>query len=125
MEIGLIGNAEVKVSSENSAETMGSGELKVFATPAMVALMEKAASQSVKSYINDGESTVGTLMNIEHISATPLGMVVKAESTLLEIEGRKLVFEVKAFDECGLIGKGRHERFIINAEKFMQKTNAK
>lgn len=125
MEVGLIGKAETTASSENSAEVMGSGNLPVFATPAMVALMEKAASTSVKPFLQDVESTVGTMMNITHISATPLGMKVNAESTLTEIDGRKLVFEVKAFDEKGLIGKGTHERFIINAEKFIQKTNSK
>ncbi len=125
MEIGIRGQAETMAAKENSAKEMGSGSLAVFATPAMVALMEKAACESVQPHLKDGETTVGTLMQIEHINATPMGMTVKAESLLEEIDGRKLIFSVQAFDESGLIGKGRHERFIISAERFMEKTNGK
>ncbi len=125
MEKGITGRAESTVTVEQSAQTMGSGSLQVFATPAMVALIEKAAAESVQPHLAEGETSVGTLMNVEHLSATPIGMKVYAESVLEEIDGRKLVFTVQVFDESGLIGKGRHERFVVAAERFMQKTNAK
>lgn len=125
LEKGIKGQAETVSASENSAAVMGSGDLDVFATPAMVALMEQAASKSIVKELEPGQSTVGTLMNIRHLSATPLGMKVTAESVLEEVDRRRLVFSVKAYDEKGLIGEGAHERFIIDAEKFMYKTREK
>ena len=125
MNIGIKGRAETVVSAENTAKIMGSGDLDVFATPHMVALMENAAAVSVADELEDGMSTVGTKLEISHDAATPVGMKVWAESELIEIDRRRLVFEVKAFDECGQIGAGRHERFIINNEKFIAKANAK
>ena len=91
----------------------------------MISLMEKSAFESVQSLLEEGSGTVGTLMNIQHISATPVGMKVTAESELIAIDGRKLTFKVTAFDEVGKIGEGTHERFIINNEKFQAKTNSK
>lgn len=125
LEKGIKGYAEVTANAENSAAVVGSGDLDVFATPAMVALMEQAASKSIAKELEPGQSTVGTLMNIRHLSATPLGMKVTAESALEEIDRRRLVFSVKAYDERGLVGEGIHERFIIDAEKFMDKTREK
>lgn len=125
LEKGTKGYAEVTANAENSAAVMGSGDLDVFATPAMVALMEQAASKSIAKELEPGQSTVGTLMNIRHLSATPLGMKVTAESVLEEIDRRRLVFSVKAYDERGLVGEGIHERFIVDAEKFMDKTREK
>ncbi len=125
MEIGIKGYAETTAKIDNSAAAMGSGTLAVYATPAMVALIEKAACESVQAYLAEDETTVGTLMQVEHISATPMGMKVTAESVLKEVNGRKLVFSVEAFDESGIIGKGTHERFIIKTERFMEKANAK
>ena len=125
LEIGMKNNCTVKVTDANTAKTMGSGSLDVFATPSMIALMEKAASECVQSHLEDGSTTVGTLMNVKHLSATPLGMNVTAECELVEIDGRRLVFTVTASDERGEIGKGTHERFIIDAERFMAKTNSK
>lgn len=125
MEAGIKGRKEALVTEENSAQAMGSGLLPVYATPAMVALMEGAASESVAPYLEEGTTTVGTALNIKHISATPTGMRVYCESTLTEVDGRRLVFSVSAYDECGEIGSGTHERFIIKSEKFMAKTNAK
>lgn len=122
---GIKGQTETTSHKENSAAAMGSGNLDVFATPAMVALMEQAAWQSLADHLEPGQSTVGTLMNIRHLSATPLGMKITAEAVLEEIDRRRLVFTVKAFDEKGLIGEGTHERFIIDTEKFMSKTNEK
>lgn len=125
METGIKGYAETTVAEAISAKTMGSGALDVLATPAMIALMEKAAWTSVQPFLEDGEGTVGTLMNITHDAPTPLGMKVWCESELTEIDGRKLKFTVTAFDEKGCIGKGTHERFIIKSEKFQTKANEK
>ena len=122
---GIIGKKELTVTMDKTAAAVGSGLLDVFATPQMIALMEATASESVATYLEDGATSVGTLVNISHVAATPVGMSVRCESELIEVEGRKLVFTVKAFDECGLIGEGRHERFIVFSEKFMAKTNAK
>ncbi len=118
---GLTGTAETIVRETNTAIAMGSGSLQVFATPCMVALMEQAACNAVDPCFNDSESSVGTLVNITHDAATAPGKKVTATATLVEVEGRKLVFEVTAADEDKQIGKGRHERFIINKEKFMAK----
>ena len=125
VSIGLKGTATVKASELNSAKTMGSGSLDVFATPSMVALMEKSAVNTIADYLEEGETTVGTLVNITHISATPLGMNITAEAEVIEVNGRELVFNVVASDDAGVIGKGTHKRFIVNAEKFMSKTNSK
>lgn len=118
---GLTGTAETVVRETNTALAMGSGSLHVFATPSMIALMEQAACNAVDPCFNDSESSVGTLVNITHDAATALGKKVTATATLVEVQGRKLVFEVTAADEDKQIGKGRHERFIINKEKFMAK----
>ena len=125
MEIGIKGKAETVVTENNTAKFVGSGSLEVFATPSMVGLMEQASQMSVAPYLEDGQGTVGTKLEITHDAATPLGMKVWAESELVEIDRRRLVFEVKAFDECGQIGAGRHERFIIDNAKFIAKANAK
>ncbi|RRD95240.1 thioesterase [Clostridiales bacterium COT073_COT-073] len=125
LKIGIKGKEETIVSTENSAKTMGSGTLDVFATPAMIALMEKTAWKSVQNHLEDGYGTVGISLNVKHVAATPLGMKVYCESELTGVDGKKLVFIVKAFDEVGLIGEGTHERFIISNEKFQQKTNDK
>ncbi len=112
-------------TEELSARSLGSGTLAVFATPAMVALMEETAWKSVQKYLPEGEGSVGISLNITHVAATPLGMKVRCESELVEVDGRKLIFSLKAFDERGLIGEGTHERFVINNEKFQKKTNEK
>ena len=122
---GILGSSETVVDENNIALTMGSGELEVFATPAMVALMEEAAAESVKPYIDEGSTTVGTALEIEHVSATPVGVSVRCESELCHVDGRKLVFNVTAYDNAGIIGKGRHERFIVEKERFMKKAEAK
>lgn len=125
MNIGLTGEFSTKVTKENTAAAVLSGTLEVFSTPMMIAAMEAASVDAIKEYLEPENSSVGTKINIEHISATPVGMEVCAKSTLCEIDGRRLVFSVEAYDEAGIIGKGTHERFIINSEKFMTKTNAK
>ncbi|MDO4711219.1 MAG: thioesterase family protein [Peptostreptococcaceae bacterium] len=125
LNIGIKGREEVVASENNSAKTLGSGTLDVFATPAMIALMEKTAWRSVQEYLPQGDGTVGIFLDVKHLAATPLGMNVYCESELIEIDGKKLTFLVKAFDRCGLIGEGKHERFIVNNEKFQGKTDAK
>ena len=91
----------------------------------MIALMEEASQRSVAPYLTEGESTVGTKISVSHDAATPLGMKVRAESRLIEIDGRRLVFEVRAWDECGPVGQGSHERFIIRRQRFLEKVEAK
>ena len=125
MEIGIKGYSETLVSESNTASSMGSGNVDVFATPWMIALMEDAAKSSVLPYLEEGQSTVGTRLDVSHDAATPIGMKVWAESELVEIDRRRLVFKVEAFDECGPIGKGSHERFIISTEKFMARVKEK
>ena len=125
MELGIKGSVETVVVYDNTAAKMGSGDQEVFATPCMIAVMEDAAQRSVLPYLAEAQATVGTHLDVSHDAATPIGMKVWAESELVEIEGRKLVFRVEAYDECGSIGKGRHERFIIDKEKFMARVKAK
>lgn len=125
MEIGIIGQEELIVNEMNTAEALGSGSLAVFATPAMIALMEKTARLSVAPFLEDGQSTVGTLVNVKHLSASPVGMKITCRTELKEIDRRRLVFHVECSDEAGIIGEGEHERFIIDEAKFMAKTEAK
>ena len=125
LKAGIIKEITEKVTDKNTAKTMKSGELNVYATPAMIALMEQAAYTSVADELKEGQGSVGTLMNVKHISATPVGMEVTAKSELVEIDGRRLVFRVEAFDERGKIGEGEHERFIVDNVKFQQKADSK
>ena len=125
METGIIGTQTITVTEEQTAKHLGSGELAVFGTPFMIALMENTAYKSVQPHLEEGQGTVGTLLNVKHVAATPVGMDVRCETRLIEIDRKRLVFEVKAYDACGLIGEGLHERFIIDNQKFMQRTNAK
>lgn len=122
---GVKGTKEVIVTKELSAQSVGSGLLPVYATPSMIALMENTAFESVAEYLEEGCGTVGTSLNVKHVAATPVGMKVTCETELIKVEGRALTFEVKAYDECGLIGEGTHERFIITEDKFLAKTNDK
>lgn len=125
LETGIKGTNEIIVTEELSAKKLGSGLLPVYATPAMIALMENTAFESVAQYLEEGCGTVGTALNVKHVAATPIGMKVTCKTELVKVDGRALTFEVKAYDECGLIGEGVHERFIITEEKFMAKTNSK
>lgn len=118
---GLTGTAETVVRETNTALAMGSGSLHVFATPSMIALMEQAACNAVAVCLDEESTSVGTLVNVTHDAATGMGKAVTATATLVEVQGRKLVFEVTAADEDKQIGKGTHERFIVNKEKFMAK----
>lgn len=122
---GLKFKTEMTVTEQVSAKNVGSGSVDVFATPAMIALMEKAASQCVMPYLEEGQSTVGTQISVSHMSATPLGMKVYAEVELTDVQNRKLLFNIEAFDEAGKIGEGTHERFIIDVDRFMSRVNGK
>lgn len=125
LQAGIKGLAHQAVTPENTAFALGSGELDVFATPALVALAEKTCWQSVAPYLEAGCGTVGTRMELDHSAPTPLGMTVTCESELLEVDGRRLVFQVRLRDEAGPVGSGVHQRFIIQNEKFLQKAQAK
>lgn len=122
---GIKGTLESVVTEERTAKAMGSGELAVYATPAMIALMEETAYKSVSPELEEGAGSVGTLMNVKHVAASPVGMKITCQSELVEVDGRRLVFKVEAFDEKGLIGEGNHERFIIQNEKFQRKADSK
>ena len=118
---GVQGVEEMVVQFDDTAARYGSGLVEVFATPAMVALMEKTCLNSVLAYLPEGMGTVGVKVNIVHSKATPVGMKVTCRSTLVEVDRRRLVFDLVASDEVGEIGKGRHERFVIDTKKFMEK----
>ena len=125
MEIGLKASYEIEVTKERSAKEMKSGSLEVYATPSMVALMEFVFCECIKDALEEGQTSVGTALNIKHVSATPVGMKVRCESELIAIDGRALTFSVKVYDEKGLIGEGEHQRFIVDGEKFTKKTYGK
>ncbi len=125
LELHIKGTAALTVTDEVTAAAVGSGMLPVFATPSMIALIEKAAAESVAAGLDPGMTTVGTRLDIAHTAATPVGMAVLAEAELSEIDGRRLVIREGYFDEAGEIGSGTHERFIVNAEKFLAKAEAK
>ena len=121
LQAGIKGYGEQVVESKDTAKAYGSGLVEVYATPAMIGLIENTAHISVSGALPEGCISVGTLVNIEHLRATPLGEKVWCETVLDAINGRKLLFSVAAFDSKGLIGKGIHERFVVNTEKFMSK----
>ena len=121
IEAGIKHEVKTAVNDKNTAAAMGSGSLNVFATPSMVALMEQAASELCEKYTEEGITTVGTALNIQHLAATATGAEVKAVATVTSCDGRKITFDVEAYDNAGLIGKGTHERFSIKADKFMLK----
>ena len=123
LKTGMTGRAELVVAEEHTAAAVASGLARVFATPMLVALMEKAAYQSVEDAVEG--STVGTYMAVKHTAATPVGLRVWAEARLVEIDRRRLKFQITAWDEREQIGEAEHERFIIDPDKFMQKAQAK
>lgn len=125
IQAGLVGEKAEKVTKDKVASKYASGTVDVYATPAMIALMEYAAHSCVEPMLPQGWATVGTRLDVRHLAATPVGMEVKATARLLEVEGRKLLFEVEAFDDKEKIGAGIHERYIVNLEKFMSKVNSK
>lgn len=125
LELGIKGEQFAVVNDENTAEKYLSGLLPVFATPALVALMEFTCQKSVQPFLDDGFGTVGSAIECRHTAPSPIGSTIKCISELIEIDGRRLVFSVKASDDQGSIGEAKHERFIIDNERFMKKVNEK
>ena len=127
MEIGIKGEQKLVVTADKLACNVGSGLVAVFATPMMIAAIENTAAGSVASYLEEGKTTVGTLVNVSHVAATPEGMEVRVETELVESapNGKILTFKVAAYDEAGLIGEGTHQRAIVTKERFEQKAQAK
>lgn len=125
LAVGMKGTKTVTVTDANTAKAMGSGTLDVFATPALIALMEETCWRSVAEELEDGCGSVGTLLDVKHNAPTPVGMEVTCESELIELDGRRLAFTVRAYDAAGPVGEGRHERFIVQNEKFQMKADAK
>ena len=125
LEPGLKFSVNYTVTDKDTAAAYGSGGLDVLATPKLVALMENAALNCVKPHLDEGTDTVGTHLDVAHLAATPVGMNVRAEAELIEVDRRRLVFSVKAYDEVELVGEGTHERFIVNVEKFTAKCQSK
>lgn len=123
--VGAKGVAEMIVTDDKTAAAIGSGSVRVFATPWMIAMMELSACNALAPYYEEGQSSVGTHLDVSHDAATPVGMKVRAEAEVIEVDRRRIVLSVAAYDEMGLIGKGKHERFLINAEIFLAKTEAK
>ena len=123
--VGMKGEVSTTVEREDTAYEVGSGSLLVYATPCMVALMEGAACEAIAPAMSEEKTSVGTELNISHISATPLGLEVRAEAEVTAVEGRVITFSVTAFDESGEIGKGTHKRVVVNSQKFLDKVYAK
>ena len=125
LKIPMYGEARTRVSSENTALKFGSGSVDVFGTPAMIALMEEASINTVDRSLPEGYATVGIDLNVKHIAATPKGMNITASSELVEVDGKRLVFKVEAFDEVEKIGEGTHQRFIIRLDTFRDRVQNK
>lgn len=125
LKTGIRNSSAITVTEDMTAASAGSGGQPVYSTPHMIALMENTAWASVEPFMDEGRTTVGTHLDISHLSASPVGAHITCESELIELDGRRLVFKVSAVDDAGLIGEGTHERFIINIEKFMARTGAK
>ena len=118
---GLCHSETLVVEHKDTAAVYGSGSLEVFATPAMIALMEKTCPEGVNAKIGEGNTTVGIAVNIKHLKASPVGAVIRCDAKLIEVDRKRLVFEVKCYDGDALIGEGIHERFVVDSEKFMGK----
>ncbi|MEP0761172.1 MAG: thioesterase family protein [Chloroflexota bacterium] len=122
---GLTGQASVTVSAELTAAALGSGNVSAFSTPALIALMEGAAVAALEGRLPDGQTSVGTRLDVRHLAATPVGMTVRATATLTEVDGRRLVFAVEAHDDAEQIGAGTHERFVVDKARFEARVAAK
>ena len=120
--VGMKGQAFADVERADTALEVGSGSLLVYATPCMVALMEGAACEALEGAVPEGKTTVGTELNIKHVSATPVGMAVRAEAEVTAVEGAAITFTVTAYDEAGIIGEGVHKRVMISEQKFLERT---
>ena len=125
LNIGIKGTKTEMVTNENTAAYLGSGDLQVYGTPAMIALMESAALESVQPNLEPDTTTVGVRLEVEHLAPSPLGMKISCESTLIEIDRRMLTFEISVLDEKGEIGRGIHKRFVVQKDTFLQKALAR
>ena len=125
LETGIKGQQELTVTLDKCAGALGSGNLDGFATPAMIALIEETAWRSVAPFLDPGQGTVGTKLEISHLAATPLGMKVSCRTELTEVDRRRLVFKAEVFDASGKVGEGTHERFIVENEKFLSRARSK
>ncbi len=125
LQIGTKGSGEALVTEELTARALGSGELPVYATPAMLLLVEETAWKSVAPQLEPGQGTVGTRLEMAHLAATPPGRRVRCETVLTEIDRRRLTFSAVVWDEAGKIGEGTHERFIVDNDRFLAKANAR
>ena len=123
--VGMKGQASTLVEREDTAAEVGSGSLMVYATPCMVALMEGAACDAIEEALSETQTTVGTELNIQHVSATPVGLEVRAEAQVIAVDGKVITFQVNAYDEAGEIGKGTHKRVIVSSQRFLDKTYSK
>ena len=123
--VGMKGEASTVVEREDTALEVGSGSLLVYATPCMVALMEGAACDAIEEALDDTKTTVGTELNIQHLSATPVGLEVRAEAEVTAVDGKVITFDVRAYDEAGEIGKGNHKRVLVPTQKFLDKAYSK
>lgn len=119
--LGVVGYAATVVGPDNTAVSVGSGTLPVFSTPSLAALMEQAAVSALQSFLPLGMTSVGTSLSIKHLAATPVGHNIRADATVTAVEGRRVEFSIKVFDEREKIGEGTHERFLVDAESFMGK----
>lgn len=122
---GLRGEASVIVNETNIASKLGSGSVPVFGTPALIALMERAAVNALRSHLEEGEDSVGVSVNVRHLAATPMGKRVRAEAEVTAVEGKKITFAVRAFDSQEKVGEGTHERVLIDREAFIWKIASK
>lgn len=125
IEPGLTGHAEMVVGTSDTAPRIGSGRIAVLATPKMITLIEEAALAAIEHLLPEGKQSLGTHLDVTHIAATPVGMTVKAEAKLIEVDGRKLLFAVEARDEMDLIGEGRHERVVVTGASFQKRVDEK
>jgi predicted thioesterase len=122
---GLCAELQITVSEMDTAAQWGSGLVPVYSTPALVGLMEAAAVKALEGQLEPGRTTVGGHIDVRHLAATPVGMAVRARAELTAVEGRKLTFQIEAWDEVEKIGEALHERFVIDTEKFVARVQAK
>ena len=123
--VGMKATVDMLVEREDTAKEVGSGSLLVYATPCLAALMEGAACEAIEEAMDDTHTTVGMELNIRHLSATPVGLEVRAEAEVTAFDGKVITFEIKAFDEAGEIGTATHKRALVNTQKFLEKAYAK
>ena len=125
IQVGISGEQKTTVTVAQTARHLGSGGIDVFATPAMIAMMEAAAVAALDPLLDAGQATVGTAIDVKHLAATPLGAEVRARAEVIEVDRRRIMLKVQAWDEHELIGEGVHTRFVIDLDRFMQGVEVK